>query len=1324
MNTWKDAWFLIGVLVLLLAVPGWQARAVPSPQAAELPAGLFAPIAGGAQVQVSATPQTIRERLVTIDFGQLLPPALAGQPPASVSQLPLNLFGDATYTAVLTQLETAHLTGNQVWIGTLAGIEQSTVILVYQDGLMQGQIVHPLGTYTVRYAGKGVHRISQIDSAAFVDHDQPLPLPDLPLLPDLAQQLELARQADDGAVQDLLIVYTATARQAAGGTAAMQALIDLGVATTNQSYRNSQVQQWVWLVHTAEVNYTETGNANTDLQRLRNLSDGFIDEIHTWRDEYHADYVALVLDNIGGGCGLGYVLTSLPNSSFAAFAFSVIARNCIADNYTLPHELGHNMGLRHDWYVDDDPTPFTDARGFANVAGKWRTVMAYNDLCVASGTNCSRVPFFSNPAVQYNSTPLGVVRGTNATCVAGQLNPNPETCDANATRVLNISASNGAGYRASEIVWTGDSNSDWSNPNNWRMAQGANNAQTINRVPRSIDDVVIPATPDGSRFPTLSGAASVRDVRIESGAQLDITGGTITVYGDWAELGTARTNAANANLVLAGNLPQSLSFNSDSRFNAMQVGTGTSATVAQLAGTLVLNGDLTIRTGAQLRGGTSQLQVGGNWDDAGAGFFSENGTVVLNGTNQTVAIQGTRTMLDEDFAYRDGTETYTSTPPNGWVTQNQSAPVGSNVRIWFGGSDFPPNSPNTTGGFALRLPDSNATLVDAWLFSPPLELRRGATYRLSFLYGVSSDNPQEFQAWLGPAANATAMSRQLVNFTNVTATTWQNAEQSFTVSADGIYYLGFRNVDTSPDGGYGAWDNFRLTEEIGLQFHNLIVNSIGAAQLQADAALTGSLLVGSGGTLDLDSHALSVEEQVTNSGTLRQSRTVAANSTTAFLLIADATNTQIRYRGVDLTSSGNLGLTTVAVRGGQLCPANAALVRAVQRCYQITPTSNAATTLAFWYDPLSEANGSTNPRPFRALGGGAWQAVAAGGSDSVGLFRRVLATDVQAFGDFALADELLDDVPTATPTATATVTGEEPTATPTEAEATTPTPTDVYTLATPTPTDVYTLDTPTPTATGGPTLATATSTATPMPVAQGPVYLPFVRRAPASTPTPPPATPTPPPATPTAGSGGGTLNMQDRASVQAFYAAEYSPAAPDYGWTGDVAACNAGDTSAAFKAAVLRRVNFYRTLAGVPANVTFTDAFNRKAQQAALMMAAEGSLSHFPPETWACYTAEGREAAENANLHMAIPSSGVRAIDGYIKDSGAGNDAVGHRRWIFFPQTLTMGTGDVPSIDRSWGANALWVFGSRSPTRTARDEFVAWPPPGFVPYQIVYPRWS
>jgi hypothetical protein len=54
-----------------------------------------------------------------------------------------------------------------------------------------------------------------------------------------------------------------------------------------------------------------------------------------------------------------------------------------------------------------------------------------------------------------------------------------------------------------------------------------------------------------------------------------------------------------------------------------------------------------------------------------------------------------------------------------------------------------------------------------------------------------------------------------------------------------------------------------------------------------------------------------------------------------------------------------------------------------------------------------------------------------------------------------------------------------------------------------------------------------------------------------------------------------------------------------------------------------------------------------------------------------------------------------------------------------------MGTGDIPPDNDHMGANALLVWGPRSRERPqTRDGFVAWPPPGYVPYPVVYPRWS
>jgi len=110
--------------------------------------------------------------------------------------------------------------------------------------------------------------------------------------------------------------------------------------------------------------------------------------------------------------------------------------------------------------------------------------------------------------------------------------------------------------------------------------------------------------------------------------------------------------------------------------------------------------------------------------------------------------------------------------------------------------------------------------------------------------------------------------------------------------------------------------------------------------------------------------------------------------------------------------------------------------------------------------------------------------------------------------------------------------------------------------------------------------------------------------------------------------------------------------------------------------------------------------------------------------TWTCYTADGAEAAGDSNLALGV--SGWDAITGYIMDPGAGNSAAGHRRWILYPQTQIMGTGDVPAVSGFLAANGLNVFDANlfGPRPSTREEYVAWPPPGYVPYQVVFARWS
>ncbi len=207
--------------------------------------------------------------------------------------------------------------------------------------------------------------------------------------------------------------------------------------------------------------------------------------------------------------------------------------------------------------------------------------------------------------------------------------------------------------------------------------------------------------------------------------------------------------------------------------------------------------------------------------------------------------------------------------------------------------------------------------------------------------------------------------------------------------------------------------------------------------------------------------------------------------------------------------------------------------------------------------------------------------------------------------------------------------------------------------------------------------------------------------------------------------GGFTVNTDSREQVRAFYNAVYpSSTGVPIDTTANVATCTPGTNSTAFQEAVLRRINWFRAMAGVPASVTLSSVDSAKNQQAAVMMSANNALSHFPPSTWSCFTADGANAASNSNI--ALGSDGADSITGYIWDFGANNSEVGHRRWLLYPQTQVMGTGDVPDSGTYNAANTTWVFDANlfGPRPTTRQPYVAWPPEGYVPYQVIYPQWS
>ena len=202
---------------------------------------------------------------------------------------------------------------------------------------------------------------------------------------------------------------------------------------------------------------------------------------------------------------------------------------------------------------------------------------------------------------------------------------------------------------------------------------------------------------------------------------------------------------------------------------------------------------------------------------------------------------------------------------------------------------------------------------------------------------------------------------------------------------------------------------------------------------------------------------------------------------------------------------------------------------------------------------------------------------------------------------------------------------------------------------------------------------------------------------------------------------------------------EFTRSELDWGYTGNVSRCEPGTTSQAFRDSIIQRVSWYREMAGLD-TVTEDPDLSASAQRAALIMVAQGALSHYPDSDWACYSEDGAAAAGRSNLGFSegeiyslgsgvYPAAGVNGIDGYMEDSGDNNRSVGHRRWILYPHTLEMGTGNARQPKRYvLAANALDVIGGdrlfhRPDVREERG-FVSWPPSGYVPANAVWGRWS
>ena len=392
---WRRCLIAGATAVLLGAVSAHAAA--PLPMLLGSPA---APDAGPAAVAAPVAERSVaRQRPVAVNF-QYLDPASGAAP----TQLGVELFDGQVVTLERSRVEQRGR-NNYTWHGRVRGYEGSDALLTVVDGQIAGTIVladtgiRAVDTYQVQSAPGGGQSLRRLDPSGFPpDHPPGHEATHVHATAPAGAADAVGTAADTGDTIDVMIVYSNQTAAAAGATIGTQ--IQAAVDRANLAYANSGIATRLRLVHYQQVAYNESTSFDTDLNRLTTAGDGYLDEVPALRTAHGADLVSMFVEN-GQYCGIGWLG---PNASYG---FTVVNRGCAGGNLSFAHEVGHNIGARHDPYVDPNTTPYPYGHGYAYPAARWRTVMAYDNACAAAGTSCTRIAYISNPNVLYGGTPTG-----------------------------------------------------------------------------------------------------------------------------------------------------------------------------------------------------------------------------------------------------------------------------------------------------------------------------------------------------------------------------------------------------------------------------------------------------------------------------------------------------------------------------------------------------------------------------------------------------------------------------------------------------------------------------------------------------------------------------------------------------------------------------------------------------------------------------------------------------------------------------------------------------------------------------------------------------
>ena len=213
---------------------------------------------------------------------------------------------------------------------------------------------------------------------------------------------------------DVVVLYTESARVFVGGRGAIETQIKALFKDVHEIYAASDFRHTIDVAATHEVeDVYQTRDPVADAHRLASSPE---------------------VADLRGGADLVHLLVAVePDPAPNAAVYRGIAQHLGPHGLTnirdvdpaaiIAHELGHNLGLRHDRYtVRYSPNSSPEMRrqanspdpafGYADVRSRWYTLMSYWTECDDANVTCRWLTQFSDPRkLGPNGFPLGMAFG-------------------------------------------------------------------------------------------------------------------------------------------------------------------------------------------------------------------------------------------------------------------------------------------------------------------------------------------------------------------------------------------------------------------------------------------------------------------------------------------------------------------------------------------------------------------------------------------------------------------------------------------------------------------------------------------------------------------------------------------------------------------------------------------------------------------------------------------------------------------------------------------------------------------------------------------------